>query len=112
VVPDLVTLGMNLPTLPFIYKENQWEMGIQWEQVYSWTTKYSSVVITTEAIADSFAEGMEYFNTFGGNNVSCVIGKKVLEVIEEDDLQRNALILGLFASLHFHFSKASISFQG
>ena len=27
-------------------------------------------VVTTRAIADSFANGMEYFNTFGGNAVS------------------------------------------
>src|SRR6185369_16575617 len=31
-------------------------------------------VITTRAIADSFDNGMEFFSTFGGNNVSCAIG--------------------------------------
>jgi 4-aminobutyrate aminotransferase-like enzyme len=36
-------------------------------------------VITTPAIADSFDNGMEFFSTFGGNNVSCAIGLKVLE---------------------------------
>jgi 4-aminobutyrate aminotransferase-like enzyme len=37
---------------------------------------------------------MEYFNTFGGNPVSCAIGLEVLRVIREEDLQRNALITG------------------
>ena len=31
-------------------------------------------VVTTRAIADAFANGMEYFNTFGGNPVSCAAG--------------------------------------
>ncbi len=37
---------------------------------------------------------MEYFNTFGGNPVSCAIGLAVLDVIEEEGLQQHALELG------------------
>lgn len=51
-------------------------------------------VITTRAIADSFANGMEFFSTFGGNNVSCAIGLKVLEVVQEEQLQAHALKVG------------------
>jgi len=51
-------------------------------------------VITTRAIADSFANGMEFFSTFGGNNVSCAIGLKVLEVVQEENLQSHALEVG------------------
>jgi len=51
-------------------------------------------VITTRAIADSFANGMEFFSTFGGNNVSCAIGLKVLEVVQEEELQAHALKVG------------------
>jgi len=51
-------------------------------------------VITTRAIADSFAKGMEFFSTFGGNNVSCAIGLKVLEVVQEENLQAHALAVG------------------
>jgi len=51
-------------------------------------------VITTRAIADSFANGMEFFSTFGGNNVSCAIGLKVLEVVQEEKLQAHALEVG------------------
>jgi 4-aminobutyrate aminotransferase-like enzyme len=51
-------------------------------------------VITTRAIADSFANGMEFFSTFGGNNVSCAIGLKVLEVVQEEKLQAHALDVG------------------
>jgi len=51
-------------------------------------------VITTRAIADSFANGMEFFSTFGGNNVSCAIGLKVLEVVQEENLQAHALAVG------------------
>ena len=48
------------------------------------------IVATTRAVADSFNNGMEYFNTFGGNPVSCAIGEAVLDVMEAEDLQRHA----------------------
>jgi 4-aminobutyrate aminotransferase-like enzyme len=51
-------------------------------------------VITTRAIADSFDNGMEFFSTFGGNTVSCAIGLKVLEVVQEEKLQAHALRIG------------------
>ena len=51
-------------------------------------------VITTPEIADAFDNGMEYFNTFGGNPVSCAIGLEVLSVIQEDRLQDHALQVG------------------
>ena len=53
-----------------------------------------AAVVTTPEIAASFAGGMEYFNTFGGNPVSCAIGLAVLDVIEADGLQANALRVG------------------
>ena len=51
-------------------------------------------MITTREIADRFNNGMEYFNTFGGNPVSCAIGLAVLEVLEQEQLQTNAQIIG------------------
>lgn len=54
-----------------------------------------SCVITSREVAESFmSSGMEYFNTFGGNPVSCAIGLAVLNVIEREDLQGNALHVG------------------
>ena len=53
-----------------------------------------AAVITTTEIADAFNNGMEYFNTFGGNPVSCAIGMAVLDVIENENLQENALKVG------------------
>ncbi len=51
-------------------------------------------VVTTNEIAEAFENGMEFFSSFGGNPVSCEIGKAVLEVIEEESLQENALEVG------------------
>ena len=53
-----------------------------------------AAVVTTPEIADSFNNGMEYFNTFGGNPVSCRIGLVVLDVIEEEGLQDHARRVG------------------
>lgn len=71
VVPDIVTIGKPIG--------NGHPLG---------------VVVTTQAIADAFKNGMEYFNTFGGNPVSSAIGLEVLRVIAEEGLQENALTVG------------------
>jgi 4-aminobutyrate aminotransferase-like enzyme/Ser/Thr protein kinase RdoA (MazF antagonist) len=71
VVPDIVTMGKPIG--------NGHPMG---------------AVVTTRAIAESFANGMEYFNTFGGNPVSCAVGLSVLDVIRDEGLQENARVTG------------------
>lgn len=53
-----------------------------------------AAVVTTEEIAASFANGMEFFSTFGGNPVACAAGLAVLDVLEEEKLQENALRVG------------------
>jgi 4-aminobutyrate aminotransferase-like enzyme len=37
---------------------------------------------------------MEFFSTFGGNPVACAAGLAVLDVLEENQLQQNALHVG------------------
>jgi 4-aminobutyrate aminotransferase-like enzyme/Ser/Thr protein kinase RdoA (MazF antagonist) len=73
VVPDIVTLGKPIG--------NGHPMG---------------AVITTPEIARSFANGMEYFNTFGGNPVSCAVGLEVLNIIRDEELQENAKATGAY----------------
>ena len=53
-----------------------------------------AAVVTTREIAASFANGMEFFTTFGGNPVACAAGLAVLDVLEEKKLQENALRVG------------------
>ncbi|HLV14446.1 MAG TPA: aminotransferase class III-fold pyridoxal phosphate-dependent enzyme [Xanthomarina sp.] len=55
-----------------------------------------AAVVCTQEVAAAFANGMEYFNTFGGNPVSCAIGKEVLQVIKDEKLQDNALKVGTY----------------
>ncbi|MCK0179739.1 aminotransferase class III-fold pyridoxal phosphate-dependent enzyme [Flavobacteriaceae bacterium S0862] len=55
-----------------------------------------AAVACTKEIADKFANGMEYFNTFGGNPVSCTIATEVLRVVKREKLQENALEVGEF----------------
>jgi 4-aminobutyrate aminotransferase-like enzyme/Ser/Thr protein kinase RdoA (MazF antagonist) len=53
-----------------------------------------AAVITTTEIAASFDNGMEFFSTFGGNPVAAAAGLAVLDVLEEERLQENALRVG------------------
>jgi 4-aminobutyrate aminotransferase-like enzyme len=71
VVPDMVVLGKPMG--------NGHPMG---------------AVVTTREVADGFANGMEFFSSFGGNPVSCAIGLAVLDVIRDEQLQAHALDVG------------------
>ena len=51
-------------------------------------------VVTTRRVAEAADTGMEYFNTFGGNPVSCAVALAVLDVIEEEGLQAHAAEVG------------------
>ncbi|WP_296380184.1 aminotransferase class III-fold pyridoxal phosphate-dependent enzyme [Winogradskyella sp.] len=55
-----------------------------------------AAVVCTQDVAKKFANGMEYFNTFGGNPVSCAIGTAVLKTVKNEKLQENALEVGNF----------------
>ena len=52
-----------------------------------------AAVVTTPEIASSLTNRI-HFNTFGGNPVSCAIGKKVLEIILRDNLQARCAEVG------------------
>lgn len=51
-------------------------------------------VAVTRELAERFANGMEYFNTFGGNPLSCAIGLSVLHVVKAEQLRGHALMVG------------------
>jgi 4-aminobutyrate aminotransferase-like enzyme/Ser/Thr protein kinase RdoA (MazF antagonist) len=71
VVPDVVVLGKPIA--------NGFPLG---------------AVVTTQEIATSFDNGMEFFSTFGGNPVACAAGLAVLDVLEEENLQERAWRVG------------------
>ena len=52
------------------------------------------VPITTADIAKTFANGMEYFNTFGGSQVSSAVGMAVLDVMKKERLYEILLKMG------------------
>ncbi|WP_300070392.1 aminotransferase class III-fold pyridoxal phosphate-dependent enzyme [uncultured Ruegeria sp.] len=52
------------------------------------------VLVTTREIAESFDNGIEFFSTFGGSTLSCRIGKEVLDIVDDEGLQDNALHMG------------------
>ncbi len=75
VIPDIVTMGKPMG--------NGYPLG---------------AVVTTRKVAEAFANGMEYFNTFGGNPVSCAIGREVLKIVQEEGLQQHAKETGYYLS--------------
>ncbi|CAF3625412.1 unnamed protein product [Rotaria socialis] len=74
VIPDFVTLGKSMG--------NGFPVA---------------ALVTRKDITSKFDEdGVEYFNTYGGNPVSCRAAIAVLEVIENEHLQESAYTVGLY----------------
>jgi 4-aminobutyrate aminotransferase-like enzyme len=71
VIPDIVVLGKPIG--------NGFPLG---------------AVVTTREIAASFDNGMEFFSTFGGSTVSCIVGDTVLGIVSRDRLQEHASAVG------------------
>ena len=78
VVPDIATVGKPIG--------NGHPMG---------------ALVVRREIAESFQNGMEYFNTFGGNPVSCAVGLAVIDTIERDGLRENAAAVGDYLNAGF-----------
>ncbi len=53
-----------------------------------------SAVVMRPEVCDEFGRKARYFNTFGGNAVSCAAAMAVLETIEDDDLMGNSRRVG------------------
>ncbi|KAA3668139.1 aspartate aminotransferase family protein [Pectobacterium carotovorum] len=51
-------------------------------------------LVGRSALFDAFGRDVRYFNTFGGNPVSCQAAHAVLRVIREEQLQQNAQRVG------------------
>lgn len=60
-----------------------------------------AAVVTTPEIASSLAKHLHHFSTFGGSPLACTIGSAVLEVIEEENLQKNSQEVGTYLLLKF-----------
>lgn len=71
VTPDIVTVGKPVG--------NGWPLGL---------------VITTKSLSQGFANGMEYFNTFGGSTASCAVGLSVLRALKKGGYKENARVIG------------------
>lgn len=74
ILPDIVTLGKPMG--------NGHPVG--------------GVVAGSETL-NAFRKAFRYFNTFGGNPVSCAAAMAVLDVLEAEKLQENALHVGAYA---------------
>ncbi|MCV6598012.1 MAG: aspartate aminotransferase family protein [Mangrovicoccus sp.] len=73
VIPDLVTMGKPMG--------NGFPMA---------------AVAAKSADLEQFCAQTGYFNTFGGNPVAAAAGHAVLKVLEQEGLQKNALVVGRY----------------
>ena len=58
-------------------------------------------VITRRDVADAFADNGYFFSSAGGSPVSCAVGMTVLDVIEQEHLQDNAVRVGAHLRARF-----------
>ncbi|MES0824535.1 aspartate aminotransferase family protein [Ruegeria sp. SCP11] len=89
VVPDVMTLGKPMA--------NGHPVG---------------AVVTRSEILVTFRKGYRYFNTFGGNPVSCAAAMAVLEEIEEKQLLANAKTVGDHARTRMQALQQKYDFIG
>lgn len=89
VVPDIVTLGKPMA--------NGHPVG--------------AVVANSDTLA-TFRQGYRYFNTFGGNPVSCAAAMAVLEELQSADLLANAHRVGDYALARLRMLQAKYSAIG
>lgn len=89
VVPDVMTLGKPMA--------NGHPVG---------------AVVTRSEILATFRKGYRYFNTFGGNPVSCAAAMAVLEEIEDKQLLENARTVGNHARVRMEVLKQKYDFIG
>lgn len=61
-----------------------------------------SGVVARADLVSEFREKVKYFNTFGGNAVSCAAGMAVLDVVEKENLMENARVVGDYAREGLH----------
>lgn len=54
------------------------------------------VVASTDTL-NAFRKAFRYFNTFGGNPVSCAAASAVLDVLDDEKLMENARVVGEYA---------------
>ena len=71
-----------------------------------------AAVVTTSEISRAFDNGMEFFSTFGGNNVSCAVGTAVLDVVKGEGLQTKALETGQYLLAEFEKLKSRYELIG
>lgn len=72
VVPDIVTMAKGIG--------NGFPMG---------------AIVTTPEIAATLGQAL-YFNTFGGNPMACSVASAVIDVIDEEKLQKNCEVVGTY----------------
>jgi len=89
IVPDVVTLGKPMA--------NGHPVG--------------AVVTSSDAIS-AFRRNFRYFNTFGGNPVSCAAALAVLEELEEKQLMEHGRRIGEYALERLHRLKERYDFIG
>ncbi|MGQ9550700.1 MAG: aminotransferase class III-fold pyridoxal phosphate-dependent enzyme [Roseiflexus sp.] len=67
---------------------------LKWNLLYAEWALDRIAVITTAEIAHAFDNGIEFFSMFGGSTLSCVVGREVLRIIDEEGLTTNAAHIG------------------
>ncbi|WP_412517721.1 aminotransferase class III-fold pyridoxal phosphate-dependent enzyme [Actinomadura madurae] len=53
-----------------------------------------AALVTTREISQAFDTAGRFFSTYGGNPVACAVGLELLDIVQDEALQHNALVVG------------------
>ncbi|RKS76936.1 hydroxylysine kinase /5-phosphonooxy-L-lysine phospho-lyase [Actinomadura pelletieri DSM 43383] len=55
-----------------------------------------AALVTTREISRAFDPTGRFFSTYGGNPVACAVGLELLNIVDDEGLQHNALVVGQY----------------
>ncbi len=97
-IKTFLLLVLTITAHAVLYSQTSFTVSIKafLEGPFSGTAMLANLNPAYQPLAQRFSNGMKYINIYGGNPVSMAAGLAVLKVIQDEELQKNALETGSY----------------